>query len=183
MCFRIFGQIMLKSEWRWDYRMRRKTQLHIVVVTQWLWDWWFWNDLPDDGPNDHVQSGGIPHHQPPSAAWSRPHVRPLSASPAAICPIGRDLRHRPRFAQWAAIRAMSWHSPHRPRPARGLSRKRNKVDHCDHCKFRREPTQIERMNSINPWKLNPSGKILQKSNSVLPIGVTVTVDHSKSISI
>jgi hypothetical protein len=29
--------------------------------------WWFWNDLPDNRPNDDVHSGGIPHHQPPSA--------------------------------------------------------------------------------------------------------------------
>jgi hypothetical protein len=36
---------------------------------------------------------------------------------SAICATGCDLRHRPRFAQWAAFRSMNWHPPDRPQSA------------------------------------------------------------------
>jgi hypothetical protein len=85
----------------------------------------------------------------------------LRSAPApSIWAMGFHPSHRPRFALWAQIRAISWHPPHRPRPARGLSRRRNKVNRCHDDKFRRETAQIETINSINLWKLNPIGKTL-----------------------
>jgi hypothetical protein len=39
--------------------------------------------------------------------------------PDPVPSLVRYLHHRLRFGQWATIWAMSWHSPHRPRSARG----------------------------------------------------------------
>jgi hypothetical protein len=90
-----------------------------------------------------------PRHDPVPMFVRYPRHRPRSVPSAAICATGLDLGHGVSSAPPAAIQAMTRHPPHRPRSALGLSRKRNKVNRCDDYKFRRELTQIERINSIN----------------------------------
>jgi hypothetical protein len=95
----------------------------------------------------------------PSQKWNHGHVNTMGPNVVELCEAEHKIQY-PCYNFHCAIRAMSWHPPHRPRSARWLSRKRNKVDRCDDHKFSREITQIERINSINLWKSNPIGKTL-----------------------
>jgi hypothetical protein len=56
---------------------------------------WFWNDLPDDRPNGHVLSGGIPHPRPDPVSMFIRYLRHrlLFVPSAAICATGLDLAH------------------------------------------------------------------------------------------